>query len=352
MKRNLFLLSNILTGLGLTLLASCGDDATQSVKPNSDSDKIAPVDPGPKMPEVSRQARPSAPLRTDEPSPSSQWVGNSAYYAATFEELMEVVEREKTIIVQIAIPDTDGVEVEAASRNEEKVVLEPVNLMRLYVRVGTLPFTGSVTRLYLSGSPEFYATFENGFRTGIAYWWNADGKLLQVVKGWGGDEEELDVNAIADDPLSQITQKLAAREPDPNKPIFRGTQDGFDDWNNYDADGKLVDGSTGEVVSGQIKLYGEDGKLESETSYLDGQMHGASNSYHTNGVQSIKTLFSRGEKTGTETWWSDNGMKSYEVNYSNGKINGLETIWDEAGAILSQNRYQEGELVETVYEKK
>ena len=350
MKRNLFLLFNILTSLGLTFLASCGDDATQSAKP--DGDEIAPATPSLEKPEVSRQARPSAPLRTDEPPPPSEWVGNSAYYAATFEERMEVVEREKTIVVQIAIPDTDGVEIEAASRNEEKVVVEPVNLMRLYVRAGSLPFTGSVTRLYLSGTPEFHATFGNGFRTGIAYWWNAGGKLLQAVKGWGDEEEELDVNAIADDPLSQITQKLAATEPDPNKPIFRGTHDGFDDWNNYGEDGKLVDGSTGEVVSGQIKLYGENGKLESETSYLDGQMHGASNSYHANGVQSMKMLYSRGEKTGTETWWGDNGMKSYEANYSNGKRNGLETIWDETGAILSQQRYQEGELVETVYEKK
>ena len=66
----------------------------------------------------------------------------------------------------------------------------------------------------------------------------------------------------------------------------------------------------------------------------------------------MKTLFARGVKTGTETWWSDNGLKTYEANFVNGNLNGLETVWDENGVIISQHRYQEGDLVETIVEQK
>jgi antitoxin component YwqK of YwqJK toxin-antitoxin module len=247
----------------------------------------------------------------------ANWFGNSAYYASFFEERM------------------NGPSAEA---------------QQLHVRATSLPYNGRVTRLYLSGAPEYHAEFNDGFLKGVAYWWAPDGKLVRSARGSEGDLEELDLNFVVN-PIGEMIAEINAREVEPNQPVFRGSTKQFSEWNKYDSENRLTDGTTGELVSGQVKLYGDDKKLMSKTNYRDGVMHGFSNSYHSNGVQATKTIFSNGNKTGTETWWGDNGLKSYEVNFLHGKMNGLETIWGEDGSITSQLRFKVGKLAETVYTK-
>ena len=165
-----------------------------------------------------------------------------------------------------------------------------------------------------------------------------------------GDFEELDLSFVVN-PIGKVVAEVNARKEEPHQPVFRGSVKQFEKWNEYDSENRLTDGTTSEVVSGQVKLYGDDGKLQSESNYQEGLVHGFSNSYHSNGVQATKTVFSNGNKAGTETWWGDKGLKSYEASFVNGKMNGLETIWGEDGSISSQLRYNDGKLVETVYTK-
>jgi hypothetical protein len=294
------------------------------------------------------QRVPSAPSRADEPIPSRNWIGNSALYLTTFEERYENREIKKSILVEV--PD-EGEETEGSKpKFEERVVTEPVEAKRLYVRTDGQPFDGRITRLYLSGSPEHQADFDSGFRKGMAYWWSLDGKLTRVAKGWGRDLEELDANSTPN-PFDEAVAEVGKLEPDSRQSVFRGSARNFEEWNKYDSKNRLTDRSTGELVTGQVKLYGDDGKLQSEANYKDGVVHGFTNSYHSNGVQATKTVYSNGEKAGTETWWGDNGFKSYEANYVGGEMNGLETIWSDDGSISSQLRYAEGKLVESVYTK-
>jgi antitoxin component YwqK of YwqJK toxin-antitoxin module len=334
----------------LFLLGGCGDEPVQSSdaesgSPSHDLDRNnAAPSPAPPF----GQSQPSAPVRVDERTPSADWSGNSAYYLATFEERYENAERQKKILVEV--PDgTDEVDC-LPPKLEERIVSEPVEVKRLYVRTVDQPYTGRIIRLYLSGSPEYLANFESGFRKGVAYWWSPDGKLARAARGWGNELEEVDVNTVVN-PFEKVIAEMTNREPESDKPFFRGSAKRFEEWNKYDSENRLTDGTTGELVSGQVKLYGDDGKLQSESHYQDGLVHGFSNSFHSNGVQATKTVFSNGDKTGTETWWGDNGLKSYEANFVNGKMNGLETIWGEGGSISSQLRYKDGKLVETVYTK-
>ncbi len=331
-------------------LGGCGDEPARSPdgELGSASDDVdrhnAVLSPEPPP----GQSQPSALSRMEEPIPSGDWSGNSAYYLAKFEERYENVERLKKILVEV--PD-EGEETEGSkTKLEEQIVSEPGEVKRLYVRALDQPYNGRIIRLYLSGSPEYQANFESGFRTGVAYWWSPDGKLVRAATGWGNELEEVEVDSIVD-PFDKVVAAVANREPESDRPVFRGSAKSFDEWNKYDAENRLTDGTTGEVVSGQVKLYGDDGKLQSESNYLDGVVHGFSNSYHSNGVQATKTIFSNGDKAGTETWWGDNGLKSYEANFVNGEMNGLETLWSEDGSISSQLRYNDGKLVETVYTK-
>ena len=350
MKNSHCVLFSLISCYALFLFSGCGDEPIQppDSESNSSSDKVdrhnaalSPVPP-------SGQSQPSAPSRVDEPIPSADWIGNSAHYLATFVERYENIERQKKILIEV--PD-EGEEAEGSKpKLEEQIVNEPVEVKRLYVRTIEKPYNGRITRLYLSGAPEHQANFDSGFRTGIAYWWSPDGKLVRAATGWGNDLEEVDVNSI-ENPFDKVVAALANREPESDQPVFRGSAKSFEEWNKYDAENRLTDGTTGELVSGQVKLYGDDGKLQSESNYQNGLVHGFSNSYHSNGVQATKTVFSNGEKAGTETWWGDNGLKSYEANFVDGQINGLETIWSEDGSISSQLRYSDGKLVETVYSK-
>ena len=255
---------------------------------------------------------------------------------------------EKTITVEVPVPENAPIDAEPTTR--EEVISEPHQFKRLYVRANASPYTGALTRVYLSGAPEHRATFENGFRKGIAYWWSSEGVLLRAAEGWGALEKELDANATAS-PLDAVKEELAKHEADPNKPAFRGGSSDFDKWGKHDDDGRLTDVRTGEIVSGLIQLFDDNGKIQTEEHYQDGQLHGSTKHYHANGVQSMKVPFSHGEKSGTETWWGDNGLKTYKANYLNGELNGMETTWDETGAIVTQNRYQDGKLVEAVYER-
>lgn len=350
MKNSHRVLFSLISCCALFLFSGCGDEPIEPSGGNSglDSNHVDTKN-SPSVPaEPPRQSEPSAPSRIDEPPPSADWIGNSAHYLAKFEERYENAEMQKKILVEV--PDEGG-EVEGSeSKLEEQIVNEPVEVKRLYVRTIDKPYNGRITRLYLSGSPEHQANFDSGFRTGIAYWWSPDGKLVRAVRGWGNDLEEVDVNSIAN-PFDKVVAEVANRESKPDQPVFRGSAKSFEEWNKYDAENRLTDATTGEVVSGKVKLFGDDGKLQSESNYQNGLVHGFSNSYHSNGVQATKTVFSNGEKAGTETWWGENGLKSYEANFVNGKMNGLETIWSEDGSIASQLRYSDGKLVETVYSK-
>lgn len=347
MKVNSLYLGAASVACALLFFNGCGKDGGPE-EPSQEGNASAASGTPENKPPPPPQTSPSAPTREDQPAVPANWFGTSAEYAATFEERLEDAEVQKTITVEVPVPENAPDDAEPTTR--EEVISEPHQFRRLYARADSRPHTGVITRVYLSGAPEFRATFEDGFRKGVAYWWSPEGVLLNAVEGWGALEKELDVNATAS-PLDAVKEELAGHESDPNKPVFRGGSSDFDKWGKHDDDGRLTDARTGEIVSGLIQLYGPDGKIQTENHYQDGQLHGDSKTYHASGVQSMKVPFSRGEKSGTETWWGDNGLKTYEANYLNGELNGLETTWDETGAIITQNRYQDGKLVETVYER-
>ena len=335
--------------VGFLFQLGCGQDSGKGPAESSDDGdgKTGQATGGG---ESASSVKPSAPIRSDDSPPTTNWIGNGGFYQASFEERFEVVEVEKTIKVLIALPSVDGVD-GPASREEDQLVKEPVDMLRLYVRSTGEPYTGSIIRTFTSGEPEYHAKFEDGFRMGIAYEWDKEGKLTKAMKGWGGNNEvDLDLSITAD-PLAKVLQQLSGRAVDPEEPIFRGTLDTFQDWNDYDSEDRLLNGESGEIVSGKVRLYGSDGKIEAESNYVDGKKHGIENVYHPNGVQSMKVLYAQGVKTGTETWWNANGLKSYEANFVNGQLNGIETIWNESGAIISQQRLDNGKVVEVLVEQ-
>jgi hypothetical protein len=45
-----------------------------------------------------------------------------------------------------------------------------------------------------------------------------------------------------------------------------------------------------------------------------------------------------------------NGAKKLEEFYKGDLLHGLSTVWDENGTIMEQDRYENGKLIETLYE--
>ena len=112
---------------------------------------------------------------------------------------------------------------------------------------------------------------------------------------------------------------------------------------------------TGEIV----KMY-ENGKVHSKTNYVNGQMHGVSDSWYADGHLLESRHYTKGYKTGIHKGWWQNSKKKfiysfndtgqYEgellewtetgqpykiMNYKNGKEAGHQRIWDEEGNIKS-----------------
>ena len=69
----------------------------------------------------------------------------------------------------------------------------------------------------------------------------------------------------------------------------------------------------GENLNGEVKIYSNDGFLNSVKKYKDGLLDGESSTFHQNGIQSRSVYYRTGHKHGKEIWWSDNGFKSYDL---------------------------------------
>ncbi|MCA8910405.1 MAG: hypothetical protein KDB82_01775 [Planctomycetes bacterium] len=75
---------------------------------------------------------------------------------------------------------------------------------------------------------------------------------------------------------------------------------------------------------GAWKWYYQDGVLQWETDYKDGNWHGTSTQYHANGKKYRQGTFENGFATGTFKQWHDNGQLEVEGEVSSGQKNSFD----------------------------
>jgi antitoxin component YwqK of YwqJK toxin-antitoxin module len=317
------------------LLFSCGDSSVD--KTLSDADQA-----GENSDSVSKITSADAPTLPVRKISSQGWVGNTYDYKSDFLEVFENVEIQK-------IPPLGSGPEYRVIRDENDTGTEPVSKGRLRFKKDNLPFSGKIYRHFLSGEIEHFATYRDGFREGIAYWWVKDGNLTKISKGWGYDYEEVDLSKNIENPFMDMTMEMKRIHPNLAEPsVFIGTQKEWKEWSAVNSDKHTFSLSSGIHLTGKVKIYSDEGHLDLIKNYKDGLLDGEFATYHSNGVQAKSAQYKDGKKMGKEVWWSDNGFKSYSTNYLNDRVHGKTFTWDEKGYLISQFEFDNGKPIRPV----
>lgn len=94
--------------------------------------------------------------------------------------------------------------------------------------------------------------------------------------------------------------------------------------------------------SGAITDAFKDGTVKLRTAVVDGQLHGVSEGWHTNGVMELREHFHRGIPHGTRTTWHPNGKKRSEGQLVAGLQQGTYRQWYEGGALAAEAEFKDG----------
>ena len=98
-------------------------------------------------------------------------------------------------------------------------------------------------------------------------------------------------------------------------------------------------------LTGEVKIFSQDGDLQTIRRYKDGLLDGEMATYHQNGKQAQSVQYKAGKRHGKEIWWQDNGYKSYSANHVAGKLHGKTFNWDDKGYLVSQSEFDMGNPV-------
>lgn len=124
----------------------------------------------------------------------------------------------------------------------------------------------------------------------------------------------------------------------------------FSEMIDVNENGQCFDKQTGDLIEGQFRVFSQDGSLLSVTSFRNGFYHGKREDYHENGVASVSSSYLYGKKDGKEEWHAEDGIKTYEATFKQDLIEGWETTWNEDGVVISQYRFEGGQVVERLVE--
>ena len=104
-----------------------------------------------------------------------------------------------------------------------------------------------------------------------------------------------------------------------------------------------VKGET-EAFTGIIKLYYENGNLESESNFKDGKQEGLSKLYYENGDLESEGNYKDGKGEGLAKEYYENGNIRIEGNYKDGKKEGHFKEYYENGYLMAQYYYKDGKI--------
>jgi hypothetical protein len=93
------------------------------------------------------------------------------------------------------------------------------------------------------------------------------------------------------------------------------------------------------------KEFHKNGKLKSETPYVDGKINGVKKVYFENGILESEDPMINGQTNGTYKWYFESGMLRVEVDYINGKRNGMQRYYYKSGNIEMETIFKDGEIV-------
>ena len=86
----------------------------------------------------------------------------------------------------------------------------------------------------------------------------------------------------------------------------------------------------GELFSGVGYDVYENGQLQKEEAYKNGQLHGAWKEWYKDGKIWLEGSYKNGKEHGLEKWWHSNGALKFQGEYENGTLIS-QTCFDKNG---------------------
>lgn len=180
---------------------------------------------------------------------------------------------------------------------------------------------------YYNGAIESECTFADGELDGVCKFFDHLGNL-QLVKIY---KKEIGPVAYVDTKSGDTIQFV-------NNETFV--------LRSYFPNGKLsveqnyLDGN----LHGETTWYNSDGTLIEKNQYVHGEQHGESTRYFTNGKRNVQTRYAFDQKHGKETEFYENGKIHRITSYLNGSMSGYDVLFDTQGKIKSKIFYWNDEV--------
>ena len=87
----------------------------------------------------------------------------------------------------------------------------------------------------------------------------------------------------------------------------------------------------GELFTGTGYDVYDNGQLQTEQSYTNGELNGVWKEWYKDGKIWSEGNFKEGKEHGVEKWWHQNGELKFKGDYNNGELVS-QTCFDESGA--------------------
>lgn len=86
-----------------------------------------------------------------------------------------------------------------------------------------------------------------------------------------------------------------------------------------------------------------DGTVRLSSTVVEGQLHGESLGWYTNGVPELREDFQRGVAHGVRTTWHPNGQMRSQGQLVAGKQDGTYRQWNESGVLIADAMFEAGQ---------
>ncbi|MFD2036291.1 hypothetical protein ACFSKL_15920 [Belliella marina] len=121
---------------------------------------------------------------------------------------------------------------------------------------------------------------------------------------------------------------------------------GYFESGNLQDEGEYTDG----LKQGKWTSYfdGDDNPVQEIANYKDGLLVGRYVTYYPNGKEQMVGGYENGIRDGLWTWFTMDGDIDSEVRFAEGKKTGNQIFYNEFKTIVKKERYEDGDLVETI----
>lgn len=93
------------------------------------------------------------------------------------------------------------------------------------------------------------------------------------------------------------------------------------------------------------KAYYPSGKIQSETLYKDGKMHGVRKLYYANGKLQSESYYKTGKMEGTVKLYYPSGKLKSEIPLKNGEVDGIRKSYYASSNLCLEIAYKNGQAI-------